>query len=74
MFLFIGAKLYYVAKNRFVHTQVLGRPTYTNSPSSRQRIWDAMSSEEKKTYLEATTDKGNKRYAEFDTDCIMTSF
>ena len=29
--------------------------------SSRRQKWDAMTAEEKQTYLETTTDKGNKR-------------
>jgi hypothetical protein len=44
IFLFVGAKLYYVTVNR-----------------KRNKIWDAMSTEEKETYLETTSDKGNKR-------------
>lgn len=31
--------------------------------SKRDRIWDAMSREEKLNYLATTKDKGNKRYA-----------
>ncbi|MCJ1275895.1 hypothetical protein MMC21_003700 [Puttea exsequens] len=44
MALFIGAKVFYVAKNR-----------------SRQRKWDALSSDDKHAYLQTTTDRGNKR-------------
>ncbi|KAM0802956.1 major facilitator superfamily domain-containing protein [Usnea florida] len=44
MALFIGAKVFYIVKNR-----------------SRRQKWDAMTAEEKQTYLETTTDKGNKR-------------
>lgn len=29
--------------------------------SSRQQIWDSMSTQEKQTYLKTTTDQGNKR-------------
>lgn len=29
--------------------------------AKRDRIWNSMSKEEKETYLETTTDKGNKR-------------
>lgn len=44
LFLFVGAKTFYVMVNK-----------------RRDKIWNAMSTEEKETYLETTSDKGNKR-------------
>ncbi|MCJ1270997.1 hypothetical protein MMC22_010896 [Lobaria immixta] len=34
---------------------------YVSKNSSRQKIWDSMSTQEKQTYLKTTTDQGNKR-------------
>jgi hypothetical protein len=39
-------------------------------PSKRDRIWDAMSREQKLHYLETTKDKGNKRYVVPVTRCF----
>ncbi|KAF2771244.1 MFS general substrate transporter [Teratosphaeria nubilosa] len=44
IFLFVGAKVFYV---------------WTNS--KRERLWNAMTKEERERYLETTKDKGNKR-------------
>ena len=38
--------------------------------SSRSQKWDAMAAHEKQTYLETTTDKGNKRYVVLRTSCV----
>jgi hypothetical protein len=34
---------------------------YVQTNKKRERLWESMSTEEKETYLETTTDKGNKR-------------
>lgn len=34
---------------------------YVTVNRRRQKVWDAMSKEEKSNYLRTTTDKGNKR-------------
>lgn len=39
--------------------------------SSRRQKWDAMTAYEKQTYLETTTDKGNKRYVIFELELLM---
>lgn len=44
MFVFVGAKTFYVRVN-----------------AKRDKVWNAMTAEEKQHYLATTTDKGNKR-------------
>jgi hypothetical protein len=62
--LFVGAKFYYTWKNKYVCI----RPQFQASLSAniglsqRDKIWDAMTREEKLNYLATTKDKGNKRY------------
>ena len=38
---------------------------YVQINKRRDRIWNAMSKEEKQTYMNTTKDKGNKRYVLF---------
>jgi hypothetical protein len=38
---------------------------YVNVNKKREKIWGAMSKDEKEQYLETTTDKGNKRFVSF---------
>ena len=82
MALFIGAKVFYVAKNRYDHFSHVLFPFFLALPlsfrvdryqasrrliprSSRSQKWDKMTAWEKQSYLETTTDKGNKRYVVF---------
>ena len=62
MALFIGAKIFYVTKNKYVYLFLTWRFACLTFSSLRQKKWDSMSSLEKRTYLETTNDKGNKRY------------
>lgn len=83
MALFIGAKVFYVLKNRYViHTLLLSCLFVSHSAfmqagerlifcSSRRQKWDAMTAYEKQRYLETTTDKGNKRYVVLHFLCLL---
>jgi hypothetical protein len=62
VFLFIGAKVYYTLKNKYVSVLCCERVDVLMKISQRDRIWDAMTREEKLNYLATTKDKGNKRY------------
>jgi hypothetical protein len=60
--LFIGAKVYYTLKNKYVPVLCCKGTDVLMKISQRDKIWDAMTREEKLNYLATTKDKGNKRY------------
>jgi hypothetical protein len=60
--LFIGAKVYYTLKNKYVFVLCCKKTDVLMKISQRDKIWDAMTREEKLNYLATTKDKGNKRY------------
>ena len=60
--LFIGAKVYYTLKNKYVFVLCCKVTDMLMKISQRDKIWDAMTREEKLNYLATTKDKGNKRY------------
>ena len=62
VFLFIGAKIYYTLKNKYVPVLCCKGIDMLMKTSQRDKIWDAMTREEKLNYLATTKDKGNKRY------------
>lgn len=61
LLLFLGVKFYYVYKNKYVSSYFMCCNADEKRNRTRDNIWNAMTEQERQTYLATTTDKGNKR-------------